>query len=162
MEQLLEPHGEPGAELADDAWPSVAATIGSIQPHPEVPAALDRLRNGGWTLVALTNSGQATVEAQCEGADLTRRFDHILSVDRVRTFKPAPAPYRLAAETVGADPSDLWMVACHDWDLAGARAVGLRTAYVRRTGMAYARTYPAPDLDVWDFGALADHLLGGR
>ncbi|MEM7276166.1 MAG: hypothetical protein AAF547_24040, partial [Actinomycetota bacterium] len=35
-----------GVELADDAWPSVAATIGSIQPHPEVPAALDRLRNG--------------------------------------------------------------------------------------------------------------------
>jgi|GEM_PF-2966343 len=52
----------------------------------------------------------------------------------------------------------MWMVACHDWDLAGARATGMRTAFVRRPHMAYAPSYAAPDVDVADFVELAEAL----
>jgi 2-haloacid dehalogenase len=149
-----------GAAIDDAAWERVAKAMGELRAHPDVAPALDRLRAGGWTIVALTNSAAGTVTAQLEGAGLAARFDHILSVDSVRRYKPAPAPYEHAAATVGADPSDLWMVACHDWDLVGARAVGLATAFVTRPGRSWAPTFPPPDLTVGDFGGLADHLLG--
>lgn len=149
-----------GAVVDEDGWQSVVAGFGRLEAYPDVADGLSRLRAGGWTTVALTNSALPAVTAQLTGADLAPLFDHILSVDAVERYKPAPEPYRHAASTVGRDPSDLTMVACHDWDLAGARAAGLGTAYVRRPGLSYAPTFPPPDLDVADFGELADRLLG--
>jgi 2-haloacid dehalogenase len=108
--------------------------------------------------MALTNSDQASVESQCASAGLTQLFDHIVSVGAVSAYKPAAAPYLHASEVAEVDPAEMWMVACHDWDLAGARAVGLRTAFISRPGLTYAPTYPAPDLFVADFGELADQL----
>ena len=54
------------------------------------------------------------------------------------------------------------MVACHDWDLAGAKAVGMRTAFVARPGMSSAAALPPADLTVSDFVELADRLTTDR
>ncbi len=145
--------------IDDGAWAQVAAAMGALPAHPDVAPALDRLRAGGWRLVALTNSAPAAVTARLEGAGLAPRFDHILSVDAVRRFKPAPEPYRHAAVVLETEPDRLWMVASHDWDLAGARAVGMSTAFVDRPGQSWAPALPPPDLTVADFGQLADRLL---
>lgn len=151
--------GSAGDAPTDDAFGTVAAAIGAIAPYPGVPDGLARLRDGGWTLVALTNSGQAMVDGQVERSGLTPLFDHVLSVESVSTYKPAAAPYEFALSTVGCKPTDAWMIACHDWDLAGARAAGMHTVFVERAGMSYAGVWPAPDHSVADFTALADALL---
>ncbi len=149
-----------GDTPADGVFADVAAAIGSIAPYPDVPDGLQRLSDGGWTLVALTNSGQSMVDGQVDGAGLRPLFDHVLSVESVSTYKPAAAPYEHALSVVGCLPADAWMVACHDWDLAGARAVGLNTAFIERSAMSYAGVWDEPDHSVADFGALADALLG--
>ena len=149
-----------GSAEPDRSFEAVAAAMADLAPYPDVDDALGRLGRAGWTTVALTNSGQDMVESQCANAGLSARFDHIVSVQQVETYKPAPAPYLHVADLVGRDPEDMWMVACHDWDLAGAKAVGMRTAFVRRPRMAWAGIYPDPDLSVRDFGELADELLG--
>lgn len=143
----------------DDAFGSVGAAIAAIKPYPEVPAAMKRLHEAGWQLVALTNSGQAMVDGQVEGAGMTELFDHVLSVESVKTYKPAAAPYQHALSIAGCEPAAAWMVACHDWDLAGARAVGMQTAFIERDAMSYAPTWQAPELSVSDFTALADALI---
>lgn len=145
--------------LKPDAWDHIAQAMGHLNGHPDVVDGLSHLRSSGWMIVALTNSAQYSVDTQLERAGLRPLFDHVLSVDSVQAFKPAAAPYLLAAETLGAHPSELWMVASHDWDLAGARAVGMSTAFVRRPGMSYASAFPAPDLDVVDFVELAAALV---
>ncbi len=147
-----------GRQASDDEWAQVAAGFGQLEAYPDVVVGMERLRAAGHQTMALTNSEQAGVEAQCENAGLTHLFDHIVSVEAVSTYKPGPAPYLHAAQIAGVSPDRMWMVACHDWDLAGARAVGLNTAYIARPKMSYAPTYPAADLHVNDFGALADHL----
>lgn len=83
-------------EPADDAFGSVAAAIAGIKPFPEVPAAMERLKEAGWTLIALTNSGQAMVDGQVENSGMAHLFDHVLSVESVQTYKPAAAPYEFA------------------------------------------------------------------
>lgn len=144
--------------LADDAVPRVGAALAAITPYPDVVAGLESLRAAGWKTMPLTNSSLAGVTAQVEGNGLVHLFDEILSVDMVQRFKPHPAPYEYALEVGGANPENTWLVACHDWDLAGARNVGLRTAYVRRPNMDYAESYPQPDLSVNDFVELAAAL----
>jgi 2-haloacid dehalogenase len=114
----------------------VAATMRSLPPHADAAPALDRLREGGMTLCALTNSTLEVATAQLEHTGLADRFDAILSADTVRRLKPAPEPYRHAAETFGAEIGEVTLVACHAWDCAGSLAAGAQAAFVRRPGMA--------------------------
>lgn len=44
----------------------------------------------------------------------------------------APKVYQLALDTAGCPPERVLMVAAHAWDLRGAQARGMRTAYVQR------------------------------
>lgn len=147
-----------GRRLPGDAWDRVASAMASLVAHPDVVGGLTTLRDAGWTTVALTNSAPATVGRQLDHAELTSQFDLILSVDAVQAYKPAAAPYTHAAEQVGLAPRDLWMVACHDWDLAGARAVGMSTAFITRPGMSYSPNLPAPEITADDFDHLAAQL----
>ncbi len=146
------------ATVAANDWDRVAAALGSIGPHPDVVEGLDRLADQGWRLISLTNSGQATVDGQLERSGLADRFEAVLSVESVRAFKPAAGPYRLALDTAGVDAGQAVMVASHDWDLAGAKAVGMQTAFIARPQMPFATAYPAPDHRVADFVELAAAL----
>jgi 2-haloacid dehalogenase len=44
------------------------------------------------------------------------------------------------------DPADAWMVAAHAWDLAGARGVGMRTAWLSRLESRFDENFGAPDV----------------
>jgi 2-haloacid dehalogenase len=147
-----------GRELAPDAMPQLGAAFGKLSAYEDVVSGLTTLREANWQTIALTNSASTAVETQLEAAGLTELFDHIVSVEAVKSYKPSSGPYLHVADMLGTEPSDLLMVACHDWDLAGARATGYRTAFVQRPGMSYADTYPAPDFSVADFVELAETL----
>lgn len=81
-------------------------------------------------IVGLSNADPATLALLNHGAGL--RWHLALSADAARTYKPHPDVYRLAVDAVGLPADRLLMIATHAWDLRGAVAVGMRTAYVRR------------------------------
>ncbi|MHB1241432.1 MAG: haloacid dehalogenase type II [Gammaproteobacteria bacterium] len=85
----------------------------TLPPHPEVPRALARLREGGLRLACLTNSAPETAHAQIHNAGLLPYFEDIFSVDDVRRYKPAPEPYRMAAYRLGVDVAQVRLVAAH-------------------------------------------------
>jgi 2-haloacid dehalogenase len=97
----------------------------------DLAGGLERLR-GRYVVVALSNGGFALLTHLVKDAGL--RFDAILSSELARTYKPDPAVYRTAAGLLGVEPARVLMVACHGWDVAGARAAGLRTAFLERPG----------------------------
>ncbi len=150
--------GRRDVQLDEDARGEILGTIAHLPPHPEVPAALGALREAGIRLAALTNSPPATLKSQLTNAGLIDSFDVVLSVDPTRRFKPHPAPYLMAAEELATPTNELWMVAAHDWDLAGAGGVGFRTAFVARPGRTFAPGYPQPDLVGADLAQIADEL----
>jgi 2-haloacid dehalogenase len=49
-------------------------------------------------------------------------------------------------------------VANHPFDCLGAKAFGMRAAYVNRRGRSFGETPYTPDLEVADFGELATAL----
>ena len=59
-------------------------------------------------------------------------FDAVLSAELARSYKPAPAVYRLAVEYLGFAPNEIMMVACHKYDLDAAQAFGMQAAFVAR------------------------------
>ncbi|OXM63633.1 MULTISPECIES: HAD family hydrolase [Amycolatopsis] len=130
--------------------PKLAETLRSLPPHPDVVPALDELRDQGHRLVALGNSPQAVIEAQL--ADLG--FDALYSAEAAGALKPSPAAYALV-EHDGEPPV---MVAAHDWDIAGAQAAGLRTAFVTRDGRRPLPAHPSPEWTVTDLAEWARSL----
>jgi hypothetical protein len=47
------------------------------------------------------------------------------------------------------------MVAAHDWDIIGARAVGIPGAFVARPGVVWTVPHELPKLTLEDIGELA-------
>src|SRR5947207_2188665 len=92
-----------GATLAEADRAAILDGIASLPPHPEVPAALGRLRDAGYRLATLTNSTGQVAEAQLANAGLRELFELALSADDAGRLKPAPEPYRMAAERLGVD-----------------------------------------------------------
>jgi 2-haloacid dehalogenase len=83
-----------------------------------------------YTTAALSNGGFALLTNLVKQADLP--FDCILSAELAHAYKPDTTVYHTAARLLDVEPAQVLMVAAHKWDLDGARAAGLRTAFVDR------------------------------
>jgi len=148
-----------GTSLSDAQADEIVAAMRTLPPHPDVAPALDRLREAGLTLCSLTNSSLAVSRAQLEHAGLADRLEAILSADQVGRLKPAPEPYRLAADTFGAPIGDVRLVAAHAWDCAGALAAGAKAAFVARPGMVLSPGGEQPDIVGGDLDEVASLIL---
>jgi 2-haloacid dehalogenase len=135
-----------GVELAEDDKQAVAAQLRRLPAHPEVAGALERLGAGGLRLAALTNSTEQVARAQLEYAGLLEAFELVLSADMVGRLKPAPEPYRLAAERLGVAVGRVRLVAAHGWDVAGAARAGCVTAFVARPGKVLDPLVERPEI----------------
>lgn len=142
---------------AEDAIEALAP-MSSLPPHPDVIEGVTRLAGAGHQMVALTNGSAAVAEAQIENAGLGEMLTRVISVDEVGKFKPDPVPYLHAAKTMAVDITDLVLVAAHDWDCAGAMAVGAEAVFVTRPGSLWGLPTPPPEKQVPDIVMLARAL----
>ena len=92
-------------------------------------------------------------------------WDCVLSAEVFRAYKPDPSTYLGVASTFDLHPHQVMLCAAHHDDLQGARACGLRTAYIERP-FEFGAMQPKDvspqagnDLHARDIHALAD-LLG--
>jgi len=137
----------------------IVDTMRRLPAHPDAAPALDRLLAAGRTLITLTNSPLGVVEEQLRFAGIRDRFAHVVSADEVKRLKPAPEPYRHAAERAGTDVAGLRLVAAHAWDIAGALAAGCAAAFVKRPGMALDPEGQRPDVEGNDLIEVAENIL---
>lgn len=145
--------------VTQDQVDTILGKMTQLQPHDDVVPGLSMLRDAGARLVALTNSGQSTAEAQIRNAGLTEFFASIMGVDAVLRFKPDRAVYDHAREQLEEDPADLVMVATHDWDCAGAMKAGWHAAFVVRPGQTYNPVLQPPTYRGDDMVAVATTLI---
>jgi len=148
-----------GVEVREEDRDAIAGQMRRLPAHPEVPGALQRLRDAGLRLAALTNSTEQVARAQLEHAGLIEAFELVLSADTVRRLKPAPEPYRMAAERLGVAVGEVRLVAAHAWDVAGAVRAGCAAAFVARPGKVLDPLVERPDVIGADLVAVADGIL---
>jgi 2-haloacid dehalogenase len=148
-----------GVILSDEDKRQILGGMRGLPPHPEVAESLSRLRDAGLRLATLTNSTQQVAEAQMDNSGLRGYFEQLLSADTVRRLKPAPEPYRMAAEALGVDVDQIRLVAAHAWDVAGALRAGCAAAFVARPGMVLDPLVERPDVVGADLREVADRIL---
>lgn len=149
-------------EVSAAAAHEIVGLMRALPAHPDVAPALDRLREAGFRLAALSNLPTAALEAQLVHAGLAGRFECRLSAESMRRLKPYRRVYQGACKEMQAEPHECMLVAAHGWHVTGARRAGLQTAFVERPGQCRFALDEPPDLTVADFTALADGLAGDR
>ena len=127
-----------------------------LSPFPDVAQTLPRL-HGHYQLIALSN-GDAWFLEHLAANRIQYDFDYIISVDLVGAFKPHPGVYRRAATIAGFESAECMMVSTNSFDVVGARACGMRGAWVNRNQQPYEDTSYRPDVTVDDFTQLAQAI----
>ena len=106
----------------------------ALDPFPEVPAMLDRLKRAGMRLAILSNGNPEMLDPMVAASGLSDRFDAVLSVDAVGIYKVAPEVYRLVEARCGVKPDKVCFLSSNCWDAHGAAHFGFRTVWVNRAG----------------------------
>ena len=148
-----------GLDLSDEDRQRILGGMRELPPHPEVTESLERLREAGLRLATLTNSTRGVAEDQINNSGLRDYFEQLLSADDVQRLKPAPEPYRMAAESLGVEVGGIRLVAAHAWDVAGALRAGCAAAFVARPGMVLDPLVERPDVVGNDLREVADRIL---
>jgi 2-haloacid dehalogenase len=131
----------------------------TLDAFPDAPAMLQRVREAGFATAILSNGTPAMVAAAIKSAGFGAMFDHVLTVEEVGVYKPAPAVYQLAADRLGIPKSAIALMSSNAWDIHAASAFGLRTVWCNRTGQPPERLPGAADREIATLTELPE-LLG--
>jgi len=149
-----------GHQLAPGVSASLIEMYRRLPAFPEAAGGLDRIRGAGHRMVAFSNGEADMVHAVLANAALSPMLEDIVSVDEVKIYKPAPSVYGHLAARMGTALKDTWLVSSNPFDVIGAKAAGLRAAWVRRNPRAILDPWEIePDLIVSDLNELSERLV---
>ncbi len=148
-----------GIAIKDSDKAELTEKFSTMPPHPEVPAALRKLRDAGFRLFTLTDNLLEVQTRQLEHGGIAELFERRFSADGVKHHKPSREAYRHAETELGAAPSQFCLIACHTWDTLGAVAAGWEAALIRRPGNALLSVGPQPQIVGRDLNDVADQLI---
>ena len=130
-----------------------------LAPHPDTTAALRRLKASGLPMAIASNGSHHSIEQVVSHSDMGWAFDHLISVETVKVFKPDNRVYSLAEQTMAIPRDRLLFVSSNSWDPTGARHFGFPVCWVKRQGAVFDELGATPTREVRDLGEMSDWLL---
>jgi 2-haloacid dehalogenase len=94
----------------------------TLDPFPEVPVILARLKAAGMRTAILSNGSHPMLDAAAKAAKLETLLDAVLSVEEVGVYKPHPRVYQLAVDRLGIPASAISFQSSNAWDAYAASA----------------------------------------
>jgi len=132
-----------GISLSSEAQEKLLSKYQQLPAYPDVAGALEELAAHGFTIAACSNGTESAVRGLLEHAGVLAQFSKIVSVDPIRTFKPDPAVYEYLVTQLDAPRELVCLISSNPFDVIGAKACGLRAAWVQRD--------PKRLFDPWEF-----------
>lgn len=140
-----------GLALDDTTRDALCEAYLRLKPFAEVPDALRELRRRGLKLAVLSNGSPHSIGAVVDHAGLRDAFDHLLSVDPLRIYKPDDRVYTLAEQAFGVNRTAILFVSSNAWDATGARYFGFPTCWINRADNVFEEMGQRPD---WEVGGV--------
>ena len=117
------------------------------------------MRSAGIKLAFLSNFTQKMLQAGIVNSGLDGMFDHLLSTDMVRAFKPDARAYQLGIDTFKCKREEMVFAAFAGWDAVGAKKFGYPTFWVNRMNQPTEQLGYAPDATGKDLTELKNFVL---
>jgi 2-haloacid dehalogenase len=148
-----------GIKINDNDKKELTDKFSTMPPHPEVPAALRKLRSAGFRLFCLTDNLLEVQTRQLTHGGIVDLFERRFSADGVKHHKPSPQAYAYVEKELAVKPSQLCLIACHTWDTLGAVAAGWQGALIKRVGNDVLGVGPQPHIVGNDLDDVAEQLI---
>jgi 2-haloacid dehalogenase len=132
----------PGSELD-----RLCGAYRRLRPYADARPALTALREHGHAVVVFSVGPVAWLEELA--ASYRDLVDDLVSAEQAGVYKPHPGIYRHLLSRRQAEPASTLLVSSNPFDIIGAGALGLRTAWCKRQ--------PAALFDPW--GSPPDHVI---
>ncbi len=140
--------------FVDEAFEVFDKERNTLELFPEVLPALRRLARR-YTIVAVTNGN-----ARLDRIGIDDLFDDFVSAQTAGAAKPARPIFDAAVDAGGALPHQTLHVGDHpSYDVDGARAAGLKTAWMNRNGHDWPGELVLPNMVVSDLEQLERMLV---
>ncbi len=110
--------------------------------YPDVSTTMQSLR--GKKTAILSNGSPDMLLPLVKNSGL--KFDAVISVDEVKTYKPAPRVYELAVKRLDADKRTIGFVSSNCWDALGAKSFGFSVYWINRMNAPVDRLGFQPDV----------------
>lgn len=130
-----------------------AASMPTWRPFPDVPPTLRALkRHARLAIISNTDNDILKESVKLMGAE----FDALITAEDAKVYKPHPRIFEFALQRLGEAPDRILHVAFgFKYDLAPAKAVGMKTCWVNRKGEPMPEGV-APDFVLTDFRQLPE------
>ncbi|WP_231607456.1 haloacid dehalogenase type II [Fictibacillus sp. 18YEL24] len=115
----------------EEALVSLTEAYLELQVYEEVPGSLHRIQQNNMKQVIFSNGTYKMLKPLVKKRELTDVID-LLSIEDVQQYKPAPAAYQYAQETLAINREEILFMSSNYWDITGAAAYGFKTAWINR------------------------------
>lgn len=131
LDLFLDQQPEIQHHFSPDIKESLVAAWHHQHAWPDVAPALHKLRHDRKLQIYVHANGSTRLQLDLvNSAGL--QYDMLFSSELLGCYKPAPENYRKVLRLLQLKAEECVMVAAHDYDLQGAKEVGMRTVYVYR------------------------------
>jgi 2-haloacid dehalogenase len=120
----------------------------TLEPFPEVPDVLERLKASGLRTAILSNGSPMMLDAVVRASRLSTLIDAVLSVEAVGVYKPHPKVYQFAVDRLGVPAAAIAFQSSNAWDAYAASAFGMQVVWCNRYGQRPERLPGKPDRTV--------------
>lgn len=155
LEQVL---AEQGLAASSHDRQALVKRLETLVPRDGARSAFAILAGAGIRVMALSNGAASATNELLSRSGLDGLVDEIVSVDEVKLAKPRGEVYRHAAQRGAVEPGDMALIAAHPWDIHGAAAAGLVTAFLD-ADRPYSSAMRTPDLTAGTLPILAGALV---
>ena len=145
---------EQGLDPSEHERKALVKQLETLDARDGAREAFSLLADAEIPVIALSNGAKSSTKELLARAHLSAMVQEIVSVDEVKLAKPRTEVYLYAAKKAGVEPAELALVAAHPWDINGASAAGLVTAYLA-ADRPYSRAMRTPDIEAGTLPELA-------
>ncbi|WP_410502013.1 haloacid dehalogenase type II [Exiguobacterium acetylicum] len=129
--------------VTEEQITTLMETYLTLDVYLEVSSVLETMADK--RLVVFSNGSHDMLDPLIEQSGLADRFEHLISVDDIKQYKPAPASYMHALNTLGLKREEVLFMSSNGWDITGAKSFGFKTAWINRNGLPVEELNLDPD-----------------
>jgi len=130
-----------------------------LDPHPDMPATMRRLKASGLPLGIISNGSRNSIAQLIAHSGMDWAFEQLISVEEVQVFKPQRQVYQLAEQRMGYPCENIAFVSANAWDASAASRYGFPVCWINRHNAPFDELGASPAKVVTDLAQMAGWVL---
>ena len=103
-----------------------------LEVYPELKETLLYLKKKKIKTCILSNGTPKLLDQLTKKAKIEKLFDSLISIEKIKIYKPDPRVYKLVTSKYSCKPSEVCFLSSNSWDVVGSRSFGFQSIWVNR------------------------------